>query len=214
VAKHNGESFDRPRLDRMQERLTATYGLYEAADGWVCVAAITDDDWAGLAELFAGKLSDPRFATREGRAANDAELGKILATEFKKCTTAEWGEIFEKENIAAEVTNPDFGKRLHDDPEMVKRGWVVSFDHPEVGRLDQIGDGFSLSKTPGVIQGRPLIVGEATREILAELGYSEDEIDALKEQNVVSTWKPGETHKVFINKKWFPNEGAKEKNVS
>ncbi|HEY3697855.1 MAG TPA: CoA transferase, partial [Spongiibacteraceae bacterium] len=184
AAKPNGEGFERPRLDRMQERLTATYGLYEAADGWLCVAAITDDDWAGLAELFPSKLSDPRFATRAGRAANDAELGNIFTAEFKKRTLAEWSAIFDKEKIAAEVTNPDFGKHLHDDPEMVKRGWVVAFDHPEVGRLDQIGDGFTLSKTPGVIQGRPLIVGEATRAILAELGYSEDEIDALKEQNV------------------------------
>ena len=47
---------------------------------------------------------------------------------------------------------------------------MVSYPHPVVGKLDQIGLLFDLSDTPGVIQGRPLLVGEHTKEILARPG--------------------------------------------
>ena len=63
--------------------------------------------------------------------------------------------------------------------------WVVSYPHPAVGKLDQIGLLFSLSDTPGVIQSRPLLVGEHTKEILAGLGYSEAEVTTLEEQMAV-----------------------------
>src|SRR3546814_19684171 len=56
------------------------------------------------------------------------------------------------------------------------------YPHPHVGKLDQIGLLFSLSDTPGVIQGRPLLVGEHTQEILAGMGYSDDEIKTMEEQ--------------------------------
>src|SRR3546814_16422763 len=56
------------------------------------------------------------------------------------------------------------------------------FPYPTLFRSDQIGLLFSLSDTPGVIQGRPLLVGEHTQEILAGMGYSDDEIKTMEEQ--------------------------------
>mgnify|MGYP002653148359 CR=1 FL=1 len=52
----------------------------------------------------------------------------------------------------------------------------------DAGKLDQIGLLVDLSDTPGVIQGRPMIVGEHTQQILAELGYDEAQIKLLEEQ--------------------------------
>jgi hypothetical protein len=76
----------------------------------------------------------------------------------------------------------DFSKKLHDDPEFQKRRWVASFPHPHVGRFDMVGLLCDLSDTPGVIQSRPLIVGEHTKEILAELGYTDEQVKTMEEQ--------------------------------
>jgi hypothetical protein len=52
--------------------------------------------------------------------------------------------------------------------------------------LGQVGLAFSFSDTPARIQGRPLLVGEDTRAILAELGYDDAAIDALFEAGAVN----------------------------
>lgn len=212
AARPDGSGFDRPRLDKMQMRVLATYGLYEAADGWLCVAALTDKDWAGLAAILPPAFSAPRFATREGRAAADMELRGLLEEVFKQHTVAEWKVRFERGNVTAEVTNPEFGRNLHDDPEMQRRGWVVSFEMPRVGRLDQIGDCFTLSKTPTVMQGRPVIVGRETKEILSELGHREQQIQELIDAKVVLSVDDGvAVRNVLIKDKWTrskPQKGA------
>ncbi len=81
-----------------------------------------------------------------------------------------------------EIVSEDFSLKLYDNPQFQKQQWVASYPHPVVGKLDQIGLLFSLSETPGVIQGRPLLVGEHTKEILAGMGYAEDKVKALEEQ--------------------------------
>jgi crotonobetainyl-CoA:carnitine CoA-transferase CaiB-like acyl-CoA transferase len=204
VARPDGSGIDRPRLDGMQQYLTALYGLYDTADGWICLAVLTDEDWRRLHDLLPDALGDPRFATAALRSANDSALRETLEQAFKARTALEWQKEFEARKIAAEFVNPTFGINLHDDPEMRRREWVVSFDHPEVGRLDQIGNVFELSRTPGVIQSRPLMVGEETRSVMKELGYSDAEIDAMDKDNAVITWVPGQAYRTIARTKWVP----------
>ena len=204
VARPDGSGIDRPHLDGMQQYLTATYGLYDTGDGWICLAVLTDEDWQALTRLFPAELSKPQFADATARAANDADLRGVLENAFRARSAKEWQVEFEALRIPAEFVDPTFGQRLHDDPEMIERGWVVSFDHPEAGKLDQIGDGFQMSRTPGIIQSRPLMVGEATEAVMQELGYTRDEVELLAAEQAVTTWKPGETHRPFLHKKWGP----------
>jgi hypothetical protein len=53
------------------------------------------------------------------------------------------------------------------------------------------------------VQGPPLVVGQHSREILAELGYAAAEIDALCRECVLD-WEPGKPHRVVIPSKWLP----------
>jgi crotonobetainyl-CoA:carnitine CoA-transferase CaiB-like acyl-CoA transferase len=66
--------------------------------------------------------------------------------------------------------------------------------HPFVGREDALGLLVDLSDTPGVIQGPPLVPGQHSRDILAELGYSGAEVDKFVEANVVG--EMSDPHKV------------------
>ena len=119
-----------------------------------------------------GIRADARFASAAARAANDAALAQLLEPKFKERTAAEWFTLLDQAGVPCEVSDPKFSLGVHEDPEFKKRGWVVEYQHPFVGKLNQIGLLFDFSDTPGRVQGPPLIVGQHSREILAELGYT------------------------------------------
>jgi len=100
------------------------------------------------------------------------------------------------------VSDPKFSLGVHDDPEFKKRGWVVSYEHPFVGKLNQIGLLFDFSDTPGKVQGPPLIVGQHSREILAELGYTPEQIEELCKDCVLA-WSVKEGHRK-VRSPWQP----------
>ena len=72
------------------------------------------------------------------------------------------------------MSSPDFVLSLFDDPEMIEKGWVTSYEHPVVGRMDAMGLLFDFSETPGRIMGPPFVPGQHSRQILHELGYATD----------------------------------------
>jgi crotonobetainyl-CoA:carnitine CoA-transferase CaiB-like acyl-CoA transferase len=145
---------------------------------------------------------DERFTTAEARARNDEALAGLLEARFRERPAAEWFAVLDEAGVPCEICDPGFALRLHDDPQFAQRQWVVSYQHPFVGKLDQIGLPFELSETPGRIQGPPLVVGQHSREILAELGYSTQHIDELCAECVLA-WSPTEGHRK-IRSRWEP----------
>ncbi|AXQ28141.1 CoA transferase [Solimonas sp. K1W22B-7] len=184
VATPDGKGFERPRIGGDQVGYSAGHRLYNTKDGWLCFVLVEQSHWD---ELFAviGKpelVTDARFATFEARTKNDAELAKIVADVLAGDTAASWFGKLDAAGVPVEVVDAEFSRKLHDNAEFQKRQWTVSYPHPVVGKLDQIGLLVSLSDTPGVIQGRPLLVGEHTKEILGGMGYTEDQVKTMEEQ--------------------------------
>lgn len=184
VATPDGQGFERPRIDGEQYGYDAGHRVYATKQGWLCLVLVTPSHWD---ELFAvlgvpELVTDKRFATREARKANDDALAKLIGERLKAQTAAEWFGKLDAAGVPVEIVSEDFSRKLHDDPEFQQRQWVASFQHPHVGKFDMIGLLCELSDTPGVIQGRPLIVGEHTKEILAGLGYTEAQIKTMEEQ--------------------------------
>lgn len=204
VARPDGSGFERPKVDAMQLGFSATNRLYETRDGWLCLVLASEDHWdrfcvaMGLESLDV----DSRFAGAAQRTQHDAALARILEAKFREGSVLEWFALLDEAGVPCEVCDPSFALRLHDDPELAKLGWVASYRHPFVGKLDQTGLLFNLSETPGRVQGPPLVVGQHSREILAELGYTEPQIIELCKDCVLA-WSPQEGHRK-VRSPWQP----------
>ena len=196
VATPDGGSFERPRTDAMQLGFSATHRLYECSQDWLCLVLATSEQWdrfciaTGLESL----ATDERFATPAARVSNDETLAQLIEQKFRERQATEWFSMLDAAGVPCEVCDRGFALRLHDDPEIVQRGWVVSYRHPFVGKLDQIGLPYDFSETAARVQGPPLVVGQHSAEILRELGYSQAQIDELCADCVLD-WTPGTPHR-------------------
>src|SRR5262249_55061443 len=148
--------------------------FYETADGWLCLAIANDAQWTALIDSAkaagakdVAKFADPAARKDCDKSADDV-LGRTLEAAFKLKPASAWFATLDQAGVPCEIIDPDFGPKLHDDKEMKKRRWVASFPHQFVGRIDQIGLCADFSETPGRLSRAPLVVGECTREIMAE----------------------------------------------
>lgn len=183
---------ERPSLDAMQLGWHALYRLYETADGWLCLAALAEPAWQQLCAAVERDdlATDARFATPADRRANDRELTAILEEVFASRAASAWFSALDARGVPCEVSTPDFVLDLFDDPEMIDNGWVTSYQHPVVGKMDLFGHLIDFSETPGRMWGPPLTPGQDTRAILHELGFDDDQIDKLLAEKVVAEPAP------------------------
>jgi len=184
----DGETAPVPALDKEQTGLGACYRLYETGDGWLQIAAVTQEQWEhlcrglGVAEL----IDDPRFADAGGRAEHREELEALLGARFATKTALTWSRLLNDAGVPCEVpVDTKGGELAFFDAECERLGLVTEYEHPILGTMRQFGSLIDFSETPGKIHGPPPLVGEHTREILEWLGHSEAEMDALKAERVV-----------------------------
>jgi crotonobetainyl-CoA:carnitine CoA-transferase CaiB-like acyl-CoA transferase len=183
----DGTGPERHQLDAYQTGLNALYRLYETADGWLCLAALEERAWHGLVTVIDdAELTDVRFADAAARSKHDDDLAAVLTRAFARRPAAEWCAALDAAGVPCEFEDPDFPVGLFDDPELIARGLVASYPHPALGHLEQAGHLVELSATPGRIERPAPVVGEHSRELLAEYGYQQPEIDELIASGVVA----------------------------
>jgi len=165
--------------------LSAPYQAFETADGWITIGAANQANWLKLTDaLEASELkTDVRFATNAARMAHLPALVAALTDLFKHRTSKDWLDRLETAGVPA---GPVLDvKQMHADPQVRARGMVVEVPHSRLGKVETIGAAVKFSATPsGVVRGAP-ILGEHTREVLREYGYSDADIDELAASAVV-----------------------------
>ncbi len=155
VARADGSPVDRPRLNADQTGFGDYYRLYKCGDGkWIQVAAINDTH----------------------RKAFDALAGTNKISAFASKGSADLIKDLTKAGVPAAISDGEISKSIYDNANYKAKGWTVEYEDRYVGKLEQIGFTYTLSDTPGVINLPPLIVGDCTKSILEEVGYSEKEI--------------------------------------
>jgi crotonobetainyl-CoA:carnitine CoA-transferase CaiB-like acyl-CoA transferase len=165
--------------------LNAPYQAFEAADGWITIGAANQPNWLKLLEaLEAGTLQDdPRFATNDTRMANLPALVDTLKPLFRQRTCADWLERLQRAGVPA---GPVLDiAQMHGDPQTLAREMVVQVPHSRLKKHETLGAPVKFSGTPSVVERGAPVLGEHTREILAEYGYAAKEIDDLIAAGVV-----------------------------
>jgi crotonobetainyl-CoA:carnitine CoA-transferase CaiB-like acyl-CoA transferase len=175
---------DRPRSNSLQAGLGPLYRLYQTSDGWVALACLGETHWAALVRAVPELGEDRRFADATSRRVNGANLADVLAGFFAAQTAKAAFACLDAAGVPVEISDPDMGSTWFDQPDLVAAGLVADYMHPQYGRFRQFGNLINFSETPGRISGPPPLLGQHSYQVLVELGYSDEEIQALRAKGV------------------------------
>lgn len=176
---------DIPQRVGNRHPMITPYENFETSDGYVIFAVGNQRLWETFIQtLGRNDLSeDPRFADMKSRNQNPSELKAILEEITKTKTTAEWVKVMEDAGVpCGRIRTVD---QVLTDPHVDIREMVVEIEHATAGMIKLTGVPTKLSLTPGAVSAPPPTLGQHTDQILAELGYTENEISELHQQGIV-----------------------------
>jgi crotonobetainyl-CoA:carnitine CoA-transferase CaiB-like acyl-CoA transferase len=153
---------------------------FHTSDGYVCVLVYTDRHFESFFRAIgrtAEFAADPRFADHATRARHYPEIYAILAEIFTTRTTAEWLDLLREADIPCVPLN-DLDA-LIDDPHLRAVGLLQEIEHPTEGRICVAATASRWSRAGPAIARHPPRLGEHTREVLREVGFSDEEIGRL-----------------------------------
>jgi crotonobetainyl-CoA:carnitine CoA-transferase CaiB-like acyl-CoA transferase len=168
-----------------QEKASATDLVYETSDGWITVAVQTNAQWLALTEA----LGHPewrdyeRFKTPALRQRNVEARLALTQEVLRGGTAAHWLDRLTAAGVPCAPVLTRF--EVIRAPQVQALGSVVEFEHPQAGRLRQMRNAARFEGTPAAIRRGAPALGQHGDEILAEAGFTADEIAALRAEGVL-----------------------------
>jgi crotonobetainyl-CoA:carnitine CoA-transferase CaiB-like acyl-CoA transferase len=170
LIKADGALAPYPRLDQGQTGFSPRRRIYQASDGWVAVAAEEPDQDQALCAAF-------------GAASLEA-----LESAALRLTCADLMKGLETRGVAAEIVLRDVHDHLFDDAAHKATQAIVAYEHAECGLIEHPGAFWRFSDAELCLDAPlpPPRLGEHTDQILAELGYSAEQIARFRADGVVA----------------------------
>ncbi len=158
--------------------------IYETKTDYISVSTMTNAQWEAFCKASRREqlLDDPRFASPSLRDQNANERLELIQEVLLERTAAEWLEILDKAGVPS---SPVLTRaQMINHPQVEASATVIEYDHPEAGRLRQSRPAAKFESTPTEINHGAPALGTHTREVLAAVGYSDTDINALAEAGV------------------------------
>lgn len=148
-------------------------------DGWLTMLPYSGENWCTFFETVGHPECIEEFAVRDPikRAANIDEIYARMKEIALERTTAEWEELL----LRIDVPHASFAKmtEIGEQPHLKAVGLFQKLEHPTEGTIQQARPPARFSESPAAIRRLPPRLGEHTREILTEVGYSDSDIEAM-----------------------------------
>lgn len=174
------QDFERPRSGIGHPGMDAPFGVYPTMDGWVTIAM---SPFSKLVEALEAPhlmafndpaiLYDQRDHIWEQIAAETRKYGRAELMERMLAVDIWCGEVRSHREAA-------------EDPQVRHLGAITSYEHPVAGNVKTVSPAVTFSETPAAIDRPAPLVGEHSREILSEFGFSQDEVEKLVESGAVA----------------------------
>ncbi|MFZ4760545.1 MAG: CaiB/BaiF CoA transferase family protein, partial [Burkholderiaceae bacterium] len=160
---------------------------YPTADGWLNLGAGGQAIWerlcVSLATELPGLREDARFIDDAGRSANRAALNERLAAVFRTRDTATWIDRLNADGVPC---GPIYDvAAVFADPQVRHAGMAATLEHPTRGTVSVVAPSAVLSRTPGRLERSLLPKGTDADDVLAELGYTVEDIAGLRDEGTV-----------------------------
>lgn len=164
------------------------YQVFQTKDRPIALAVANQKLWVNFCKV-TGKdewVNDPRFESNPMRVENREALLPLVHELFAQKTCDEWMDLLVGAAIPCGPVNNM--EHLFADPQVQHRNMIAEVPHPTIGTLRLTGIPIKYSETPGTIRRHPPLLGEHTDEVLTEtLGYTTEQIEALKAQGVIAS---------------------------
>jgi crotonobetainyl-CoA:carnitine CoA-transferase CaiB-like acyl-CoA transferase len=159
--------------------LSAPYQAFRASDGWLNIGGANQANWERLARVLEAPewIADERFLTNADRMNNLPALIELMNTRLKARSVRDWISALEAVGVPCGPINSIAEMAAH--PQTAARDMVVELEHPRAGRTRALGLPIKLSASPGRVTRAAPLLGQHTREVFAEFGFSSSEIDHL-----------------------------------
>ncbi len=175
-----------PATEGNHHPLVCPFGLFPVKDGYVSIGVPKDEFWGplmvamGMPEL----AHDDRYATNAARMERRQEVVDFISEWTAARTKQDLIEIFGNKVPFGPVFQAD---DIFADPHFAARNMLVEVEHPGAHRpLTIANTPIRMSRTPGGVRRRAPITGEDTDRILADFGFAEEEVAALRESGTIA----------------------------
>jgi crotonobetainyl-CoA:carnitine CoA-transferase CaiB-like acyl-CoA transferase len=180
IQRPNGEFEGAPPLNAQQTGYHPAEQLYEAADGWLAIAARGDAMARRLVEVL--RLGE---VLRTPRSSWTVAATAAIADAVRERRVSELSAALDGAGVWAEPCCPDGERQNLQDPDLTRLGTIHCAEHPQFGVVKQIGPLVRLSAAAPAVRRHAPLPGEHTDAILSELGYSPADVAGLRDRRIV-----------------------------
>jgi formyl-CoA transferase len=174
-----------PRPLGSAHQTSAPYQALRAQDQFFTVGATSQRNWDAFCRTLGlpTLIEDPRFAKNHLRQQNRRELIPLIEEVTKTRPARTWVEALQATGVPCGLLQTY--DQVFADPHLAARDFFPEVPHTKLGPVKLIGSPMRLSETPARMTRAGPLLGEHSDEILAELGYSKDEIRGLHGAGVI-----------------------------